>query len=144
MMTVICSNYSNEASRLVRRTRAYLRVVAAQGRPITYRALAQALELHPPHTIHRVTEALEYLMREDAANEQPFIAAVVISRASNGLPARGFFDVARSLGHFDGDATGLDAATFYKAVFADAVAFWGKASAHDRCRQPTRANVPVE
>jgi hypothetical protein len=31
------------------------------------------------HSIHRVTEALERLMEEDAAADRPFIAALAIS-----------------------------------------------------------------
>jgi hypothetical protein len=51
------------------------------------------MDLHilPPHSIHRVTEALERLMEEDAATDRPFIAALAISKARAGLPAPGFF-----------------------------------------------------
>ena len=38
--------------------------------PITYQELAKALQILPPHSIHRVTEALERLMEEDAAPVQ--------------------------------------------------------------------------
>jgi hypothetical protein len=44
----------------------------------------------PPHSIHQVTEALERLMEEDAAADRPFIAALVISKTRDGLPAPGF------------------------------------------------------
>jgi len=43
--------------------------------------LANALQILPPHSIHRVTEALERLMEEDAAADRPFIAALAISKA---------------------------------------------------------------
>jgi len=45
-------------------------------------------------------------MREDAAQSRPFIAARVISRAGEGLPAEGFFDLARTLsrGPRDGES----------------------------------------
>jgi hypothetical protein len=33
---------------------------------ITYQELANALQILPPHSIYRVTEALERLMEEDA------------------------------------------------------------------------------
>ena len=33
---------------------------------ITYQELANALQILPPHSIHRVTQALERLMEEDA------------------------------------------------------------------------------
>jgi hypothetical protein len=110
---------------LAKRVRAYLQRIAGRAEPITYKALADALELTPPNTIHRIAEALEHLMQEDAANAHPFIAACVISRARGGLPAPGFFDVAQRLGRFDGDPSG--AAAFHGATFAAAVTFWGSA-----------------
>jgi len=110
---------------LPRRLRAHLQRIAVRGEPVTYRAVAEALALQPPHTIHQVTQALEGLMREDAANGHPFIAALVISRARGGLPAPGFFDMARELGRFDGEPSGPDAAAAHAAMFAASVAFWG-------------------
>jgi hypothetical protein len=68
--------------------RAFLEDVAKRHVPITYQALAKALQILPPHSIHRVIEALERLMEEDAAQDRPFIAALVISRARGGLGAR--------------------------------------------------------
>ena len=94
---------------------------------MTYKAVAEALGLEPPNTIHRVTEALEHLMREDAANGHPFIAALVVSRARGGLPAPGFFTVARQLGRFADDPSGPEASAFHGAAFAAAVAFWAAA-----------------
>jgi alpha-D-ribose 1-methylphosphonate 5-triphosphate synthase subunit PhnI len=64
------------------------------------REAANALQILPPHSIHRVTEALERLMEEDAAADRPFIAALAISKARGGLPGPGFFDCARRLGRF--------------------------------------------
>jgi hypothetical protein len=110
---------------LARRVRAHLRKNAARSEPITYKALADALELSPPNTIHQVTEALEQLMKEDVANENPLIAALVISRMRHGLPASGFFDVAQQLGCFDNAPPGLEDAAFHEAAFAAAVTFWG-------------------
>ena len=112
---------------LTRRLRAHLQRIAVRGEPVTYRAVAEALALKPPHTIHQVAQALEGLMREDAANDRPFIAALVISRARGGLPAPGFFDMARELGRFDGEPSGQDAATAHAAMVAAAVAFWSAA-----------------
>jgi hypothetical protein len=101
------------------RVRAFLESVAI---PITYQELAKALQILPPHSVHRVTEALERLMEEDAAADRPFIAALAISKARGGLPALGFFDCARRLGRFAGDPHGQDARTFHaaelNAVFA--------------------------
>ncbi len=104
------------------RERAFLESVAKRRILITYQELANALQMLPPLSIHRVTEALERLMEEDAAADRPFIAALVISKARGGLPGPGFFDCARRLGRFAGDPDGQDARTFHtaelNAVFA--------------------------
>jgi hypothetical protein len=68
------------------RVRAFLENVAKRQTPITYQELTKALQILPPHSIHRVTEALEHLMEEDAAADRPFIAALAISKARGGLP----------------------------------------------------------
>src|SRR5271157_4032012 len=46
------------------RARAFLESVAKRRILITYQELANALQILPPHSIHRVTEALERLMEE--------------------------------------------------------------------------------
>src|SRR3954451_10232458 len=61
------------------------------GLPATYKELADRLALAPPYTIHRITEALERLMGEDAAAGRPPLAAFAVSKARSGVPARGFF-----------------------------------------------------
>lgn len=70
---------------------------------MTYQQVASALSLTPPRTIAQVTQSLEQLMREDAAQEKPFIAALVVSRRGEGLPAEGFFELAVALGRFPAD-----------------------------------------
>jgi hypothetical protein len=52
------------------RLRTFLESVAKRRSLITYQELAKALEILPPHSIHRVTEALERLMEEDAAADR--------------------------------------------------------------------------
>jgi hypothetical protein len=86
---------------------------------------AKALQILPPQSIHRVTEALERLMEEDAAADRPFIAALVISKARGGLPASGFFDCARRLGRFAGDPDGQDAWSFHAAELNAVFVRWG-------------------
>ena len=95
------------------KARAFLENFAKCRIPITYQELAKALQILPPHSIHRVTEALERLMEEDAGADRPFIAALAISKARGGLPAPGFFDCARRLGRFAGEPDGQDARTFH-------------------------------
>jgi hypothetical protein len=63
------------------RVRAFLENGAKRRVPITYQELAKALQILPPHSIHRVTEALERLMEEDAGADRPFIAASSLAGA---------------------------------------------------------------
>lgn len=95
------------------RVRDHLCGIAGNAQPITYQALAQALELTPPNTIHQLTVALEHLIEEDALAGRSLIAALVISRARGGLPAPGFFECAKRVGRFHGDALGEEAVAFY-------------------------------
>jgi len=105
--------------------RAFLENVAKRRILITYQELAKALQVLPPHSIHRVTVALERLMEEDAAADRPFIAALATSKARGGLPAPGFFDCARRLGRFAGDPDGLDAWSFHAAELNAVFDRWG-------------------
>ncbi len=91
---------------LTNRVRDYLAGLAPHKAPMAYGALARALGLWAPGSIRRITSALETTMREDAAAGRPFISARVVSRGGNGLPGRGFFDLARALerGHRDGES----------------------------------------
>ena len=114
----------NPTIALARRLRAHLQALAALRAPISYRDVAKAMLLSPPHTIHQVTEALEQLMAEDAAADCPFIAAMVVSKWRSGLPAPGFFDCAARLGRFAGDATGPEARAFHAGEFNASVALW--------------------
>jgi hypothetical protein len=107
------------------RVRTFLENFAKHRIPVTYQELAKALQILPPHSIHRVTEALERLMEEDTAADRPFIAALAISKARGGLPAPGFFDCARRLGRFAGDPDGLDAWSFHAAELNSVFARWG-------------------
>ncbi|WP_411288683.1 hypothetical protein [Phenylobacterium sp.] len=107
------------------RARAFLEEVAKRRTPLVYQELAKALQILPPHSIHQVTEALERLMEQDAAADRPFIAALAISKLRGGLPAPGFFDCARRLGRFAGDAHGQDARTFHAAELNAVFARWG-------------------
>ena len=109
---------------LPQRVRDHLCGIAENAQPITYQALAQALELSPPNTIHQLTVALEHLIEEDAIAGRPLIAALVISKTRGGLPAPGFFETAKRVGRFHGDSQGEEAVAFYKAELDAAVKFW--------------------
>lgn len=79
---------------------------AQTGTTTTYRELAQRLGLEPPHTIHRVTEALEWLMEDDVAAGRPILSAICVSKTRPNIPARGFFLAAQGLGIYSGDPSG--------------------------------------
>ena len=110
---------------LALRVRTYLSQIVGQATPITYQALASALDLSPPNTIRQLTLALEYLMEEDVVATSPMIAALVVSKTRGGLPAPGFFDCARRIGRLDGDASEQDQAAYHAAEFDAAVKYWG-------------------
>ncbi len=110
---------------LALRVRTYLSQIVGQATPITYQALAGALDLSPPNTIRQLTLALEYLMEEDVAATSPMIAALVVSKTRGGLPAPGFFDCARRIGRLGGDVSEQDQAAYHAAEFDAAVEYWG-------------------
>lgn len=92
-----------DAQSLPAQVRQLLETAPRETLPLTYQQLAEALGLRPPRTIQRVAQALESTMREDAQQERPFIAAMVVSRRGEGLPAQGFFDLAVEIGRFPAD-----------------------------------------
>jgi hypothetical protein len=114
---------------MISHLRAHPCAIAKDGFPVTYQALASALGLVPPNTIHQITVALETLILEDAAADRPLIAALVISKARGGLPAPGFFDCAQRVGRFQGDPSGPEAPAFHATEFQKAVEFWRAAEA---------------
>ena len=118
----------NTPETLARRLRAHLQALATLRLPITYQEVGKGLLLSPPNTIHQATEALEQLMAEDAVADRPFIAAMVISKWRDGLPAPGFFDCAARLGRFAGDATGPGARVFHAIELNAVLALWASTS----------------
>ncbi|WP_228716856.1 hypothetical protein [Billgrantia pellis] len=90
---------------LAPRARRILEAMPEAALPMTYQQLAEALGLTPPRTIQRTAHALEQLMREDAEQGRPLIAALVVSRRGENLPNRGFFDLAVALGRLPADPT---------------------------------------
>ncbi len=107
--------------------RAFLEEAAKRRRVVTYRDIASVLEVWPPNTIHQVTDTLERLMKEDAAEHRPFIAALAVSGTLGDLPRRGFFDCAGRLGRIDGDPEGQDARMYHAKELDAAFAYWGSA-----------------
>ncbi len=86
---------------------------AKKRQTMTYRQVAQYLELRPPNTIHQATELIEALMRKHAQSTTPQLASLVVSKVRNGLPAPGFFILLHELSLYDGSVDGEDARTFH-------------------------------
>lgn len=95
------------------RLRPILEDAARRRATLTYLELATAAGLGPPRAIHRVTAALESLMRADHAAGRPLLAAVVVSAKRGGAPAPGFFRLAAGLGLYFGPERGPQAALFH-------------------------------
>ena len=102
----------NKAHDLAARVRTHLEGLSAEDAPITYGALARALGFWMPGAVRRITQALEMTMQEDAAADRPFIAARAASRGGDGLPGKGFFDLATALSR--GPAVGESCQEFHK------------------------------
>ena len=95
--------HSADVDALARQVRALLMQAPSNALPMTYQHVASALGLTPSRTIARVAQALEQLMDEDVAAGRPMIAALVISRRGDDIPATGFFEKAVALGRFPSD-----------------------------------------
>jgi Fe-S cluster biogenesis protein NfuA len=83
---------------LADQVRRYLQNLPEDKVPITYGKLSRALGYWAPGSIAKVTSALEATMRVDAAISTPFVAARAVSRGGDGLPSKGFFELAQALG----------------------------------------------
>ena len=100
--------------------RAYLNGLPVKDLPITYGQLARAMGLYMPGSIAKITQALEETMVQDARTGAPFVAALVVSKASGTIPARGFFEQAHKVGR--GVQSGEDDETFHNREFNAAIA----------------------
>ena len=104
--------------------RAHLRELAKERTTTTYRDLANALGLQPPNTIRQAAELLEELFIEDHRSGVPSLAALVVSKVKNSIPALGFFQLAHTLGRYDGPASGPAAAEYHAAELEAAWDYW--------------------
>ncbi len=117
---------------LHRVVRGCLRRLAAERRTATYQELAVMAAVPPPHRIHNLTLLLEDLIREDHAAGQPLLAACAVSRAQNGIPGPGYFQLLGALGRYHGADRGAQAAACHSAELHAAWDYWGGPSAGDR------------
>ncbi len=93
--------------------RVVLLELAKADETIRYTDLAEAVDVPPPHRIHKLADALEALMAQDQREGRPFTASVVVSKVRNGLPAPGYFECARKLGRYFGPEDGDQARLFH-------------------------------
>ncbi|RDD60528.1 hypothetical protein [Ferruginivarius sediminum] len=114
---------TNETAKIAELLRPVLRQAARQGRTLTYRDLAARAGVPPPHSIHKTTEALEDLVREDHAEGRPLLAAVAVGKA--GQPRPGFFQLLRQLGRYDGPDSGPEAGQWHARELDAALSYWG-------------------
>jgi len=119
---------SHRIATLIELLRNALTDQAKTGRATTYRELSDRIGLRPPHVIHRLAQALETLMEEDAAAGRPLLAALCTSKARPGLPAPGFFIKANMLGLFSGDVESSEALNFHESERRRALSFYGSGS----------------
>ncbi|GAB4393308.1 MAG: hypothetical protein Tsb0032_12230 [Kiloniellaceae bacterium] len=111
--------------RLLHALRRELTACAKAGETVTYRDVAWRVAFPGPHAIHRLTALLEVMVREDHAAGRPLLAALAVSRAQNGIPGRGFFQLLAELGRYDGPDQGPEAAACHAAELQAALNCWG-------------------
>jgi hypothetical protein len=116
---------SNDLAKAVRAT---LELQAGSGQTVTYRDLATLVPVPPPHGIHKLTLALEDLVRQDHAAGRPLIAALAVSRTGDGIPGQGFFQLLAELGRYAGPDRGAPAAAAHAAELRAALDYWGAGS----------------
>ena len=92
---------------------------------ISYQELALRAEIPPPHRIHKLTLALETLVREDHAAGRPLLAALAVSRGQGGIPGRGFFQLLAELKRHDGPDRGAEAERAHRQELESAWDYWG-------------------
>ena len=90
-----------------------LNTAARSGGTVTYRQIAERAGISSPGRIQTVTNTLEDYIRLDHAAGQPLRAAVAISKARDGLPAPGFFQLCSEIGLYFGPDHGPQAILFH-------------------------------
>jgi hypothetical protein len=114
---------TEETAKITDLLRPVLRQAARQGRTLTYGDLAARAGVPPPHSIHKTTEALEGLMRDDHAEGRPLLAALAVGKT--GQPRPGFFQLLRQLGRYNGPDSGPEAGQWHARELDAALSYWG-------------------
>lgn len=110
---------------LRRELRRILKSLARDRATVTYRDLAELAGIAPPHSINRLTGELEAMMREDHARGDPLLASLAVGRGAGGLPQRGYFQLLRALGRYDGPDGGAEAQAVFLEELELAWDYWG-------------------
>ena len=110
---------------LRRELRRILESLARERATVTYRDLVQLAGIAPPQSINRLTSELETMMREDHERGDPLLASLVVSRGARGLPQRGYFQLLRALGRYDGPEDGPEAEAVFYEELELAWEYWG-------------------
>lgn len=113
------STQTGNEARFEAALRPYLEAVARRSPgTASYREALTALNIPPPRSMQKLTQALERSMTEDAAAGRALRAAVIVSGHGTALPRPGFFAHARNLGRYDGPEEGDEAARFHARELA--------------------------
>lgn len=87
---------------------------ALDARCISYKSVADILDVRTSPIIATVTKLLEDLMDEDAIAGRPFLASLVIQKSGNALPRSGFFEKLDSLKVIDINSDNFDESHWHK------------------------------
>lgn len=107
-----------ESDAALRHLRSVLERACRERRTLTYLQAADAVDVPPPHRIHKLARLVEILLKQDVDAGRAPLAALVVSRTRSGLPAPGFFERAARLGIFDGEDPAGFHAQMLESLFA--------------------------
>ncbi|MCZ4282379.1 hypothetical protein O4H49_16450 [Kiloniella laminariae] len=108
----------NFTPEMERRVRHVLETIARQQTIISYRQLALEAEIPGPQVIHRLTQILESILRQDHAEGEISFASLAVSRGDPAIPRAGFFLLLKELGQYQGSDQGEDAKAHHHKLVA--------------------------
>ena len=130
----------NAEAGLEARLRHALLDIARARQVVTYRDLAALAQVPKPHSIYKLTLALEAMIRDDQAAGRPLLAALAVSRGLGSIPGRGFFRLLAELGRYTGPDRGPAAAAAHAGERDRA---WGYWRGHDQASGWFMAAAPA-
>ncbi|WP_417454797.1 hypothetical protein [Kiloniella sp.] len=99
--------------------RTVLENTARKHQTISYRMLAIEAEIPGPQIIHKLTNVLEDILRQDHQNGVLSLVPVAVSRGEPAIPRTGFFILLKELGLYDGPEQGPEAIDKHTALLAE-------------------------